>query len=118
MKKSAYFVSERQAQSACKAMKKAGIDDFKIINNYRTDSLRYIADKNPAGLYFADGTVRIPEIGFVSGRGIENEKLVLGNSYSSFVTVSGAAKGVMVNFQSSPEAEDIVKINGGSLVDY
>ena len=118
MKKTAYFDSEKRANAACKSLKKAGITDFRIIHNYDTDTLRYVTDYNPAGLYFGTGTVRVPEIGLVSGRTIENEKLVGFSSYSSFLNVSGCPSGVMISMEYSPKTEGIVKKHGGNFLTF
>ena len=111
MEKSAYFETEKEAMSACKALKKAG-KDFRIVNNYSPDTLRYVTDYNPAGLYLGTGTVKVPGIGLVSGQTIDNRTMT-GFNYSSFLNVSGARKGVMLSYKESPETDGIIRSHGG-----
>ena len=118
METTAYFDSEKKAQAACKSLKKSGINEFRLIHNYDADTLRFVTDKNPAGLYFGTGTVKVPGIGLVSGQTIENQKLVGFNSYSSFLNVSGSKKGVMLSYKNSPEADGIIQSHGGVFPDF
>ena len=111
MEQSAYFETEKNARSACKALKKAG-KKFRIVNNYNTDTLRYVTDNNPAGLYLGTGTVSVPGIGLVSGQTIDNLTLT-GFNYSSFLNVSGTKKGVVLSYKKSPETDVIIRSHGG-----
>ena len=116
MEKTAYFKSEKTAQSACKALKKAG-EQFRLINNYDTEPLRYITDHNPAGLYSGSGIVKIQGIGLVSGQNTGNQDMI-GISYSPFLNISGNKKGCVLKYKNSPEAEGIVRSFGGIFPDF
>lgn len=116
MTKTAYFESEKEAMSACKALKKSG-ESFRVVHNYDTDTLRYVTDYNPAGLYFGTGTVKVPGIGLVSGQTIDN-RTITGFGYASFLNVSGAKKGVMLSYKNSPGADGIIRSHGGIFPDF
>lgn len=87
-----------------------------IKKEYRTDSgtLGYVSESNPAGLYSGSGTVFIPEIGFVSGMLPQNE--FYGFGYGVFLSFSPSKTGVILEFENSREAMDIVVKYGGEVI--
>lgn len=118
MQKTAYFSSEKEAQAACKTLKKSGVNGFKLIHNYSEDTLRYVSDNNPATLYLGSGTVKIPEVGLISKANTTPDALVGLDSYSSFVPHSGRPKGVMLTVESSQQAESIILSHGGKILSF
>lgn len=116
MKKRAYFKSEKQANAAIRSLKNAGVKKPKL--EYRTapDTLNYVSNHNPAGLYLGSGTVFIPEIGFVSGRNIQTDMPYGG--YASFLNFSGKDKGITVEVELTPETEGIIRAHGGEFLNF
>lgn len=118
MPKTAYFNTEKEAQAACKTLKRNGISKFKLIHNYSEDTLRYVSDNNPATLYLGSGTVKVSEVGFISKANTTPDILVGLDSYSSLVPFFGHPKGVMLMVDASKEAESIIISHGGKILGF
>ncbi|MDY6313968.1 MAG: hypothetical protein SPL89_02200 [Clostridia bacterium] len=117
MKKKAFFKSERQANAASRSLKNAGINGFRLEYRSAPDTLNYVSNHNPAGLYLGSGTVYIPEIGFVSGRNIQTD-IPGGASYASFLNFSGKDKGITMDIEFTPETEGIIRAHGGEFLNF
>ena len=117
MKKRVYFKSEKDAQAACRSLRNAGISKTHLEYRFAPDTLDFVARENPAGLYFGSGTVYVPEIGFVSGRAIQNEPLGTAG-YASFLNFSGKHKGVTMNIEYTPKTEGIAAKHNGRFLSY